>query len=267
MSYLLDKSRRRKKNLNIALGVVLLILLFYFRAGLFNKLSRAGHAVFKPVLVIGGDVQEKTKELEIFFTSKSALRRENSDLKAKLDADNADRANYDSVVKENADLKALLGRKEIKNPTADMVLAAILSKPNQSIYDTLLLDAGSQAGIKKGDLVFAFGDIPIGRISEVYASSSTAVLFSNSGEKTDIIIAGQNAFMQITGRGGGNFEMVLPRDFAISKGDQAVLPGLIPYLVAIVETTISDPRDPSAKALLISPVNIQELKFVEILPS
>ena len=48
------------------------------------------------------------------------------------------------------------------------------------------------------------------------------------------------------------------------KGDEVVLPGITPYVLGIMETTISDPRDPFAKTLLTSPVNIQELKFVEV---
>ena len=58
--------------------------------------------------------------------------------------------------------------------------------------------------------------------------------------------------------------MILPRDLEILGGEQVVLPGITPYVVGIVETVISDPRDPFSKALLSSPVNIQELKFVEI---
>ena len=70
--------------------------------------------------------------------------------------------------------------------------------------------------------------------------------------------------MDLVGRGGGNFEMVLPRDFTLTKDDKVVLPGISSYVVASVESTISDPRDPFMKALLVSPVNIQDLKFVEV---
>ena len=58
--------------------------------------------------------------------------------------------------------------------------------------------------------------------------------------------------------------MIMPKDFTIQKGDQVVMPGLNSYVLAIVQTIISDPRDPFIKALLTSPVNIQELKFVEV---
>lgn len=267
MSYLLDKSRKRNKFLKSAAGVFIIIILFYFRAGIFGGLSYASHAVFRPVLSSGNSIGQKFKNLGSYFSFKSSLYKENMDLKSKLDEDRADRANYDSVVAENISLKEILGR---KSEQANMTLAAILAKPNQSPYDTLLIDVGTEHGIESGDRVFAKGFVPIGRVAEAYSSSSKVILFSNAGEKTQAIIsplagqAGGNIFAELVGRGGGNFEIVLPRDIVLWKGDQAVLPGLTPYVIGIVETVISDPRDSSQKALLVAPVNIQELKFVEV---
>ena len=51
--------------------------------------------------------------------------------------------------------------------------------------------------------------------------------------------AGKDIFMKVVGRGGGNFEMIIPRDLTVSKGDQVVLPGISPYVVGIVETITS----------------------------
>jgi hypothetical protein len=70
--------------------------------------------------------------------------------------------------------------------------------------------------------------------------------------------------MEVVGRGGGNFEMTLPRDFILEKGTNVHLPGINSFILGVSETIISDPRDPFIKALLVSPVNIQELKFVEV---
>ena len=145
-----------------------------------------------------------------------------------------------------------------------MVLAAILAKPNQSIYDTLIIDAGTKQGIKAGEVVFALGNLPIGRIGEVYQNSSKVILFSNAGEKNQTVVTDRNIFMELVGRGGENFEMILPRDLTLQKGSQVVMPGLHSYVLAVVETIISDPRDPFIKALLTSPVNVQGLKFVEV---
>jgi hypothetical protein len=155
----------------------------------------------------------------------------------------------------------ILGR---KNEQVDMILGVVLAKPNQSIYDTLLIDIGINHGVKVGDKVFASGNIPIGTIREVYPSSAKVVLFSNSGEVTSVIVSGKNVSMELVGRGGGNFEMTMPRDFTLLKGDQVVLPSINNHVVAIVETIISDSRDAFQKAILVSPVNFQQLKFVQV---
>ncbi|MCX6752283.1 MAG: rod shape-determining protein MreC [Candidatus Nomurabacteria bacterium] len=283
MSYLLDKKIKQKKVLKIALGVVVLLILLYFRSGIFNGFSIVGHVVFRPVLILGNSVGEKIKSAGSYFAFKNSLSSENENLKSELEKDKATMANYDSVLAENVSLKEIFGRTNLGaelprgSSAPKFVLSAILAKPNQSPYDTLVIDAGASLGIKKGDTVFALGNVPIGRVDLVYPNSSKVILFSNSGEKTQVVIgskparnasgiadAGGNIFTEIVGRGGGNFEMVMPKDLTLAKGDQAVLPGIVPYVLGIVETTISDPRDPFQKALLVSPVNIQELKFVEV---
>ena len=261
MSYLLDKKIKRKKFSQIALGAVILVVLFYFRISIFNGLSYISQIIFRPVLIAGHNIGEKFKNFGSYFVSKNSLYLRNRNLQSELDAQEARILNYDSIVAENSSLKEILGR---KNEKTNMILSAILSKPNQSPYDTLLIDAGAGEGIKMGDIVFALGSVPIGRVNLVYRNSSKVILFSNTGERTQAVVSGRDVFMEIIGRGGGNFEMILPRDFVLQKGDQVVMPGINPYVLAIVETIISDPRDPFTKALLASPVNIQEIKFAEV---
>lgn len=271
MNYLLDKKTKRNRILKIIFGVIIFISLFYFRVSIFDGLSYISANIFRPVLTSGNSVGAQVKSLGAYFVSKNSLYRENENLKARIDADVADRANYNSVVAENASLKEILGR---KNESVSMTLAAILAKPNQSPYDTIIVDVGIEQGIKVGDKVFALGNVPIGYVAQVYPNTSKVILYSNSGEKTQVVVSGKpaspdasqggNVSMEIVGRGGGNFEMILPRDFVLLKGDQAVLPGLTPHVLGIVETILSDPRDSFQKALLVSPVNIQEIKFVEV---
>jgi cell shape-determining protein MreC len=261
MSYLLDKTVKRKKFFKIALGALLLIILFFFRMGIFNGLSSASLGIFRPVLIFGNNIGDKFKSASAYFVSKQSLYLQNESLQSELADDAAKMSNYNSILADDASIKEILGRKDAK---AVMTLAAILAKPNQSVYDTLIIDAGISEGIKEGDVVFAGGDVPIGRVDLVYQNSAKVILFSNAGDKTQAVVPGRNVFMELVGRGGGNFEMILPRDFILQKGDQVVMPGINPYVLGIVETIISDPRDPFIKALLSSPVNVQELKFVEV---
>lgn len=236
-------------------------IIVYFNNSIFNSLSYVANKIFKPVLVVGNNISSNAQNASYLLKSKKSLYLENESLKKDLDAMSAKIFNFDALEEENNKLKETLGR---KSGDKDFVLSAILSKPNKSLFDTLIIDAGEKDNIEVGDIVFALGYIPIGKVAEVFPDSSKVVLFSTSLEKTEIVITGGDVFMEIIGRGGGNFEMILPRDFEILKGATVSLPGLDSSVIAKVETIISDPRDSYQKALLISPVNIQNLKFVQV---
>src|SRR3989338_10724216 len=246
MSYLQDKKVKQKKALKIVFSIITFFILFYFRVGIWNGFSFVSHTLFRPILVVADNVGKKLKSVGFFFISKNSLSLENADLRSKLNETETTMINYNSILSENINLKEILGRKDEKTT---FILSAILGKPNQSPYDTLIIDVGTKDMIKIGDLVFALGNVPIRAIAETYLNSSKVVLFSNSGEKTQVVLGNKDVFMEAVGRGGGNFEVFLPRDFTLTKGDQVILPGITPYVLGIVETIISDPRDSFQKAL------------------
>lgn len=260
MNYLHDRRNKRKKVFLPVIFAVVLLILFYFRGDIYNNLSYTSHKVFRSVFNNGNNVEEEFSSAGSFFTSKGFLYEENKALKALLSEERASKENYDALLAENLELKEILGR---KTGETTMVLSAILGKPNQSPYDTLIIDVGENKGVRVGDRVFALGNIPIGRIEQIYPDSSKVILFSNPGEQTRVEVL-ENIFLEAVGRGGGNFEMVVPQELKITKGEKAILPGITPYVLGVVETTVSDPRDLFTKAILASPVNIQELKFVQV---
>jgi cell shape-determining protein MreC len=261
MSYLLDRKLKRNKFLKISLGIVVLFFLIFFRAAIFHGFSAVTHFITRPVLFLGNKIGDKIYNTRELLRSKNDLITENESLKSQILESGADRANYVSVVDENNKMKDILGRKPEK---LNLILSGILAKPNQSPYDTLIIDAGSNQGIKTEDRVFAYGAMPIGYVSEVYVNSSKVILFSNPGEKTDVVISGKDVFLQAIGRGGGNFEIILPRDFVLDQNAEVDLPGINKYILGTVATITSDPRDSFQKALVVSPVNIQELGLVEV---
>lgn len=265
MSYLLDRKQKRKRIFAAALAALMLATLFYFRTPTFNFLSLLGHTIFRPVLALKGGLGSVFSGLGAAFSFKSSLLDENEELKLKLKEMEATLLGHNSILEENLQMKDILGRKaEPASQRGNFILSAILAKPNRSPYDTMIIDVGESSGVKVGDKVFALGNIPIGQVALVYPRSSKVILFSTSGVKTEVSINGRNVILEIVGRGGGNFEMILPRDFVLEPGSVVTLPGIFPYVVAKVETAISDPRDSFTKALLVSPVNVQELRFVEI---
>ena len=261
MSYLLDRKNKNRRFIQIAIGIVVLLLILFFRSSIFLKLSSGINFIFRPFVVAGNNIGSKFDDINYLFFSKKNLLKENEEIKSRIDELTLSMANYNSILDENKKLKEILGR---KNENSNFILAAVLAKPNRSLYDTLLIDIGSKDEIFIGDLVFALGNVPIGRVAEVFEKSSKVILFSTSKEKTEVVISGRDSFMEIIGRGGGNFEMILPRDFVLEEKTEVVLPGMKAQVVAISEGVISDPRDAFKKVLFKSPVNIQELKFVQI---
>ncbi len=263
-TYLHDNkiSRRNKNKLPYILALIFLIgILVYFRSPIFTGLSYISNIIFKPVLSTGNEAADKLGFLGAFFTTHSSLTNQIENLRLELAKNNASMQNYNVLLDENKKLKEILGR---KNKNQNFILSGVLSKPNKSLYDTLLIDAGQNEGIIVGRVVYGLGNVPIGRVTEVYPATSKVILFSSPGEKTEVVLSGKDIFAEIVGRGGGNFEVTLPREIALEPGTALTLPGITPYVVAIAEATISDPRDAFTKVLLVSPVNIFELKFVEV---
>ncbi|HEU0085472.1 MAG TPA: rod shape-determining protein MreC [Candidatus Paceibacterota bacterium] len=259
MSYLLDKKNKRKKITRLLIGVILFLILIYFREPVFGGLSALTGTAFAPVINFGQNIGERIGSIGTLFSSKQALTLENENLHREASEIRAGMENYNALLEENLMLKEIMRR---TGSEATMVLSTILAKPGQSIYGTLLIDAGEKQGVNVGDLVLALGDIPLGRIAEVNSSTSKVVLFTNPGERTEAEIGG--VYFPLIGRGGGNFELETPRDYTLEKGQHAILPGISPRVVARLEGVITDPRRAFQVALLVSPVNIQQIKFVQV---
>ncbi len=256
-----DKKQLRKNKNNIR-NIIALSLFFLITAlGIWGFLGGPLNFLSRPILKAGDWIAQGFQNSSYYFNTKKTLlvennliTEENLSLKAKM-------LNYEIVEKENLDLKNILNK--IKKPS-DFVLANILTKSNRSIYDTVILDVGLDEGVEVGDTVYAYGEIPIGKITEAYNNTSLLTLFTSSGLKTEGFINGVNASVELIGRGGGNFETVIPLELKIDNGTMIYTPGFTSQVVAIVVDVISRPNDPFKKIILNSPVNIEILKWVQI---
>ncbi len=251
--------RKRNQFIGTSVAVFLLAILIIF-PGVTRSLGHAGEYILTPVLHLGQSIGRGFSAMGTNFRSKRALQTENDMLKQQLVEAGVRIADRDVLATENADLKDILGRKGEGN----LVLATIISKPSRSPYDTVVVDIGANAGISAGAEVFAYGNIPIGSVREVYPTSAKIELFSTPGHKELVTLQGTNIQAELTGRGVGNFEMTLSREVAAPTGTAVLSTTLTPYVIGTVQKILSDPRDPFQKILIMSPVNIQQLKWVEI---
>lgn len=58
--------------------------------------------------------------------------------------------------------------------------------------------------------------------------------------------------------------MTTPVDLYVEKGKSVLSPSINPEVIAIVGVVISSPNDPVKKFILSAPVNVQNLKWVEV---
>ncbi len=201
--------------------------------------------------VYGGTVSNE-------LLSKRALIRKVTAMQTTLTSYDAELTTLKQLQDENMALKAELGR----SPAPTGTLAHVLTLPNRSFYDTMLIDAGSAEGIKENMVVYGFGSVALGTISNVDTHTATVQLYSASGRQTSGTAVGSDVAVTLIGRGAGEYEVQLPRDVPFSVGATVALQSVNVATLATVEKIITDPRDPFQRLLAKVPVNLQALKWV-----
>lgn len=254
-----DKKQIARKRRLIKNIIFLLVFLLVSSFGVFSYISGAIHFIGRPLWKVKNVTVNRLQDIGYVVHTKASiykqnenLLRENADLKTSM-------IDYNILKDENISLKELFGRKVPEN---DLLISNILTKPNYSPYDTIIIDVGSRDNIKIGDKVYSNIVNPIGKVKTVYVNSSVVTLYSNPGEVTEAMIEGSNISVELIGRGGGNFEMTIPIDLPFTKGTFVYLPNIQTEIVAIIEDVISSPNDPVKKVLLRSNINVQSLKWV-----
>jgi len=261
MHQFLDKKQitKRKKITQNVIGFGIFFILVIL--GIFSLTGQFFNFIGRPILEVKQSIISGFVNAGYLFNTKESLSNENKRLTDENSGIKLQMIDYQILKDENNQLKEMMGRVPLSK---SFVLGDILTKPNNSPYDTVITDVGEKEGVKVGDSVFANGDIPIGKVASVYSKTSLISLYTNPGQKTEGFINGLNASVELVGRGGGNFEMIIPLELQVENGTIIYLPGSTTLVVALVDEVISTPTDPFKKVLLSSPVNVQNLKWVEI---
>lgn len=261
MTYRQDKKRNIKK---VFFGWVIVLVFVYIVlfTNVFGVISSSSSFVAVPIWKFQNNISNTFNNISLFFKQKKDLESENQNLKSVLQANKSKLLDRNLLYKENIKLKELLGRKIQRKDSS--VLAYVLTRPNQALYDTVVVDVGAKDGVKKGDNVLYGDNIIIGKIVSVFSNSSKVLLASSPGEKINIVVGDNNIPAVAYGRGGGNFEFKTPRDVKISIGDLVLVPGIKMQTLGVVGYIESKPSDPFKTIIFNGPVNIFQLKLVEV---
>jgi rod shape-determining protein MreC len=249
--------RSRAKTIGILFFLLILFLLHFFFPRFYSTL-------FYPITSI---LWKSENSLGTWLSHKASLVRgkyslvlENEKLRREIASNKTSLLLLQNLEEENADLKNALGRK----PSGDVIIAVVLTRPPVSPYDTLVIDAGSKDGIEIGNRVYADGDVLVGEIAEVYGSQSKVSLLSSPGKKTTISFTGSNIHTEATGRGSGNFTASVPVEAGIQAGDTVIAPDIKLHVLGVVENIEADSTNSFATILFKMPINIHDIRFVEV---
>ncbi|MGI9117939.1 MAG: rod shape-determining protein MreC [Minisyncoccia bacterium] len=265
MTSLLDKTQKShyKKNRLIVGDVVFVLFLFiilFFSSRAIKHTRSRGEFITVPLWRLDERIVLIGKDLHYYFTSRNALENYITDLKNQVQNLQSANAELQVLKDENVKLKSQMSRSEANQ----RILATILVKPNRTPYDTIIVDAGSIEGVVSGSKVYANGNTLIGTVADVSTHTAHIILFSTPGQQTDGVVVGTDITVTLTGRGGGAFEIDVPREVVLPVGNVVTNVATFSNPIAIIGTQISSDRDAIKKILAKTPINIQELKWVEI---
>lgn len=205
-----------------------------------------------------------------YFKTNRTLSHDVIALQTTLEKYSADEAELVLLRDENTALKSEFGRNvggsvvsgTMEKGTEKGILATVLFPAGRSIYDTFVIDAGSVQGIRDGARVYAFGSVALGTVTSVEENRATVQLYSASGRETSGTATGNMIAMTLIGRGGGEYEIHMPRDIHFEQGQVIAEQTTVPHTLATIIEITADPRDPFQKIRAKAPINIQALKWV-----
>jgi len=241
--------------LMIALFAVLYGFHFFFPGVLSATVRNLGMPFWKS----GSFMRTAFERHSELFHSKRSLIAENIRLRGELEESRMTMLGYE----------ALKDHYERLVPGSDGstkgIVTAVLVRPPQMVYDTFMLDAGENEGVRQGDLVYYSDTIIIGEITKTSANNSEAQLFSSADKESRVVLGGSTEFSAF-GRGGGTYELKIPKEVPVKIGDSLIRPGKDLSVYGTVEAIEMSESDTFKRVYFRLPFNLHELARVRVVP-
>ncbi len=203
------------------------------------------------------------------------LRRDNTTLRSDNDRLQQQNRTLGALATENEQLTALLAiRNTLKYST---VAARVISRELLDVNRVVMIDAGSENGIRLGDVVIGAGGALVGRVTDIGTSAAQVTLINDPASTVIGEIATSRATGEVVGDLGGALVMdKIDATQRITLGDEVVTAGISlgaairsPYPKGLVIGRIIDvTRDPNAivqTAFVDSAVDLNRVEAVLVI--
>lgn len=249
--------------LRILYGVMIcLFVVLVEGAGWMQSVYSWGNFVLEPANFWSGRVVVGVEDFFSTVFEIGSLRSENSELKidnAKLEAENS---KTKEILEENEALRKQVGIEGVEKN--DLQLVRILGIDKNGLSDHIIIDAGKDEDISKGDIV-VLGDMLIGEIRDSYETTSRVRLVSN--QKSNIIAIDQQT--RAKGLVHGSLEGIVMEEVLeseeLNEGDvvlawsENIPSGLVIGKISRIEVLSTSSTQ---KAYLETGLNVEDLSYV-----
>lgn len=260
-----------KLTYKVKFGISIVLIVIFF---LVLNLTPAGpevknffYLISSPIQQVFWNAGDKISDFFEIISDIKNLKRENEELKLKIQTLEAENVALKELKKENELLRGALEiglEKEFK-----LTLAEVIGKDISQ--DFILIDKGSRDGILEGLPVIAQQKVLIGKISDVYRNFSKVLLISNPKSSFDGKIIESEVFGLI--RGKGNLRILfdlIPKEKEIKEGDLVVtsaLGGVFPegLIVGKISQVKKSDLEPFQMAQIQPGFNIRDLEKLFII--
>ncbi len=258
MNFRSAKKRKEQKKLGVAFAVVVALVILGF-SGVYRWLSTGFSPLAVPFWQIsGGD----SGSLSFVVKDKRHLQKRVEELETDLRQKEIEVMRLEMFRAENENLKDVVADSDASNSKT----AAILIKPNYTLYNTLIIDVGAKDSVHEGDLVLGYGSVALGKIVDVRKNISYVKLFTESNVSSVLVHNATSTYVDVVGHGGGVVTFTVPRDISIAVGDILSLATRRGLLFGTIEEIQFDSTDPVQTVFAQSAVNINQLQYVEVIP-
>ncbi|OQA04619.1 MAG: Cell shape-determining protein MreC precursor [bacterium ADurb.Bin400] len=177
--------------------------------GVISSVSRIGHGARNVVQAFGNI---------------SRLRQQNRELIDKIISLEVDRSRINELEHENRLLKEELGFKE-EHIEQELIPAKIIGREPTAFLDYILIDKGSDSGIAP-KMAAVSGGVLVGRVQEVYESSSKVVLITSKDSVVQAMLQNSRAKGILRGGISGIVLENVTQDVDVVPGEYVVTSGL-----------------------------------------
>jgi cell shape-determining protein MreC len=253
-------NRRRFSRIILSIGVLFILSLTIALSGNLQYLTKY---IYASALSSITNITDSTKTITNTLKPKSALLRENQELRTQLQELKILSLYNQSLTIENNNLKAQINSAvgNVYNPDKSVAVLARIIDYKSIPYGTILAKINTLVQVKPGDIV-RFGKLAIGTVHSVDGKYILIKLFTASGNTHSVFVG--NHMATFTGMSNNTGRIVISRNTLISKGDVVSLPSAGGLIIGYIEEIEHNLQDSTQTLLVRAPIRISQLQFISI---